>query len=227
MKKYHNIVITIVRREFLLTWRKPAEWINPLLFILLVVTLFSLSMNPDPKILQNIGPSILWVAVLLAVLWSLNRLFQPDFEDGTLEQWLLCPYPFSLLIFVKLLAHWLMLVIPLLMMTPLLGLMLHLNSEMIIILLITFLMATPLLILIGAICTAILVGLRHNGLLLALILLPLYIPVLILTTGAINLVADGYSPAAPLAWLGCLMIFALISAPFVTAFSLRIGIAYR
>lgn len=217
----------VVQRELLLARRKPADWIHPLLFVVLVITLFAMALNPDPKILQKIGPGILWSAVLLSTLMSLHRLFQADFEDGTLEQWLLSPCPFTLLIFAKIFSHWLIWIIPLLIMVPFLGFMLQLAPNTIGLLLITLLLGSPLLILIGAMGTALTVGLRNNGLLLALILLPLYIPTLILTTGAINLSLDGLSPAGPLAWLGCLTSLALISAPTVAAFALKIGVTYR
>lgn len=222
-----NHLLQVVQREILLARRKPADWIHPLLFVVLVVILFALALSPDPKILQKMGPGIVWVAVILSTLMSVHRLFQPDFEDGTLEQWLLSPYPFTLLIFAKIFTHWLIWIIPLLIMLPFLGFMLQLPPDIIGILLITVLLGSPLLILMGAMGTALTVGLRNNGLLLALILLPLYIPMLILTTGAVNLVLGGLSPAGPLAWLGCLTCLALMSAPLAAAFSLKTGMIYR
>lgn len=217
----------IIRRECLLTWRRPAEWLNPLLFFILVAMLFPLSMTPDLKILQFIGPGILWVAVILAVLLSLTRLFQPDYDDGSLEQWLFSPQPLPLLIFAKITAHWLMLCIPLMVLMPILALMFHLSAAVIGVLFITLLLGTPLLILLGAIGSALTVSLRHSGLLLALIILPLYIPTLIFATSAINAASFGQPVAAPLAWLGALLALALVLAPIVTAFSLRIGLSYR
>ncbi len=222
-----NQWIRVMQRELLLARRKPADWIHPLLFVVLVVILFALALSPDPKILQKMSPGIVWVAVVLSTLMSLHRLFQLDFEDGTLEQWLLSPYPFTLLILTKIFSHWLIWIIPLLIMLPFLGFMLQLTPDIIRILLVTVVLGSPLLILIGAMGAALTVGLRNHGLLLALILLPLYIPTLILTTGAVNLVLDGLSPAGPLAWLGCLTSLALISAPSVAAFSLKTGMMYR
>ncbi len=220
-------IFLIIRRECLLAWRRPVEWLNPLLFFVLVAVLFPLTLAPDIKILQIIGPGILWVAVLLALLWSLTHLFQADYEDGSIEQWLFSPYPFPLLIFAKIVAHWLMLGIPVLIVAPLLAMMFHLRGDVVVVLMLTLLLGTPLLTLLGAVGAALTVGLRHTGLLLALILLPLYIPTLIFATSALSATAAGFSPAAALIWLGALLTLAIVLAPWVVAATLKIGIAYR
>ena len=222
-----SAILLAIRRECLLTWRRPVEWLNPLLFFFLVSILFPLTLSPDVKILQMMGPGIVWVAVLLAVLLSLTRLFQPDYEDGSLEQWLLGPYPLALLVFAKIAAHWLMLFLPLLVMTPLIAMMFHLPVNVVKVLMMTLLLGTPLLTLLGAIGAALIVSLRQSGLLLALILLPLYIPTLIFATAALNAVAAGISPAASLLWLGALLSLALVLSPWTSAITLRMGIAYR
>jgi heme exporter protein B len=222
-----SAILLAIRRECLLTWRRPVEWLNPLLFFFLVSILFPLTLSPDVKILQMMGPGIVWVAVLLAVLLSLTRLFQPDYEDGSLEQWSLGPYPLALLVFAKITAHWLMLFLPLLVMTPLMALMFHLPVNVVKILMITLSLGTPLLTLLGAIGAALIVSLRQSGLLLALILLPLYIPTLIFATAALNAEASGISPAASLLWLGALLPLALVLSPWASAITLRMGIAYR
>lgn len=216
----------IIRRECLLTWRHPVEWLNPVLFFVLVAVLFPLAMIPDLKILQAIGPGILWVAALLAVLLSLTRLFQPDYDDGNLEQWLFSASPLSLLIFAKITAHGFMLCIPLLVISPLLALLFHLSGHIILVLIITLMLGTPLLTLLGAIGAALTVSLRHSGLLLPLIVLPLYIPPLIFATSALSAAQAGFSAAASLAWLGALLSLALVLAPWVSAIILKIGFTH-
>jgi len=220
-------VFLMIRRECLLTWRRPVEWLNPLLFFMLVAILFPLTLVPDVQILQIIGPGVLWVGVLLAVLLSLTRLFQPDYDDGSLEQWLLSPFPLPLLVFAKITAHWLMLCVPVLMISPLLGLMFHLNSSVMWVLAMTLLLGTPLLTLLGAVGAALIVSLRQSGLLLALILLPLYVPTLIFATSALSAAAAGFSAQAPIIWLGALLSLALVLAPWIAAVTLKTGIAYR
>jgi heme exporter protein B len=217
----------MISRECLLTWRRPVEWLNPLLFFILVTVLFPLTMTPSVKILQQTGPGILWVAILLAVMLSLNRLFQTDFEDGSLEQSILSPQPLSLLVFAKITAHWLMLGVPVLLITPLLAAMFHLSFYLTGILMLTLCLGTPLLMLLGAIGAALVVSLRQGGLLLALIVLPLYIPALIFATAAISAAAAGFSAVASMSWLAALLVLAVVLAPWVTAVTLKLGIAYR
>lgn len=214
-------------RECLLLWRRPVEWVNPLLFFILVAMLFPLTITPEPKLLQMIGPSMVWIAMLLAVLLSLTRLFQPDYDDGSLEQWIFAPHPLSLLILAKIIAHWLMLCVPVFVIMPLLAMMYHLTPHLMLILLITLLLGTPLLVLLGSIGAALVLGLRQSGLLLALILLPLYIPALIFATSAINAAATGFSATASITWLGVLLSLAGVWAPWLTAKTLKLAIAYR
>lgn len=222
-----DAVIKIILRECLLTWRRPWEWLNPLLFFILVVLLFPLTLTPEIKILRIIGPGTVWVAVLLAILLSLTRLFQTDYEDGSLEQWILSSQSLTLLIFTKIMIHWLMIAIPLSLISPLIALMFHLPWPVLKILEITLLIGTPLLTLLGSIGAALLVSLRQSGLLLALILLPLYIPTLIFAAASINAVSDGVSPAASLLWLSALLSLSVILAPWLCATVLRMAIAYR
>ncbi len=219
--------LIVVRRECLLTWRRPVEWINPLLFFILVVILFPLSMTHDVKILQMVGPGVVWVAALLALLLSLTRLFQQDYEDGSLEQWFFSPCPLPLLIFAKIIAHWLLLCVPLIIVIPFLSLLFHLSGYITSVLLITLLLGTPLLILLGSIGSALTVSLSHQGLLLGLILLPLYIPALIFSTSAINAATAGQSIAGSLAWLGALLALAIVLAPVIAGFCLRLSVAFK
>lgn len=218
---------TVARRECLLTWRRPLDWINPLLFFFMVVILLPLSIAPDSQILSKVGAGIIWVAALLAILLSLTRLFQSDYEDGSLEQWFFSPCPLPLLIFAKVTAHWVMVVIPLLIVIPVLSLMFHLTAEIVGVLLITLLLGAPLLILLGAIGAALTLSLPHQGLFLSLILLPLYIPPLIFATSAISAVMMGQSMAGSIAWMGALLALAVVLAPLVTAGCLRLGVAFK
>jgi heme exporter protein B len=222
-----DAIFKIICRECLSTWRRPWEWLTPILFFILVVLLFPLSLSPDPKLLRMIGPGIVWVAALLSILLSLNRLFQEDYEDGSLEQWIMGPQAFPLLIFIKILSHWLLVYIPLALILPILALMFHLPFQMLAILAISLLIGTPLLTLLGAVGAALLVSLRQSGLLLALILLPLYIPTLIFASSALNAVASGYSPLPSLLWLGALLSLSLVLSPWICALLLRMAIAYR
>lgn len=221
-----NGILLTIRRECLLAWRRPIEWLNPLLFFFLVSVLFPLTLAPDIKLLQIIGPGILWIGLLLAILWSLSRLFQADFEDGSLEQWLFSPYPLPVLVFAKMIAHVLMLAIPVLLISPLLALMFHLTHNQVLVLFVTLILGTPLLTFIGAIGAALTVSVRQTGLLLALILLPLYIPTLIFATSALSAAAAGLSPVAPIIWLAALLAFTLVLAPWITAITLRMNIVH-
>lgn len=222
-----NYFVTIIRRECLLTWRNPVEWINPLLFFVLVSLLFPLTTSPSSQFLKNIGPGAIWVGILLAVMLSLNKLFQRDYEDGSLEQWLISPFPLSLLVSAKIIAHWIMICIPVLIVTPLIAIFFQLSFSVTKILLLTELLGCPLLILLGGVAVALTVSLRQGGLLLALIALPLYIPPLIFATGAINAAASGFSSAAPISWLAALLSLLVILGPWVIAQILRIGVIYK
>lgn len=222
-----SAIFLMIKRECLLTWRRPGEWLNPLLFFILVSILFPLAISPDPKILQSIGPGILWVAMLLALLLSLTRLFHSDFEDGSLELWMFSPCPLALLTLAKIIAHWLMSVLPLFIVMPVLAGMYHLGGNVLLTLMITLLLGTPLLVLLGAIGSALTLSLRQNGLLLALILLPLYIPPLIFAGIALQAASEGRTAAAALAWLGVMLILASVLCPWVTSLTLRMGITYK
>lgn len=222
-----TFVLPIIKRECLLTWRKPAEWINSILFFVIVTILFPLTLIPENLILQTVGPGILWIAVLLAILLSLSQLFQSDYEDGSLELWVLNQYPFSVLIFAKIIVHCLMLCVPVLLVTPILGLMYHLTGHIIKILIITLLLGIPLLSFLGAIGAALVVSLRHSGVLMAMILIPLYIPPLIFATAAISAAASGFSSVASLAWLAALLAPSIIIIPWLAGIILKMGIAFR
>jgi len=215
-----------VKRELLLRYRRRSECVIPLLFFMVVVTLFPLATTSSPAMLKMLGGGIIWIAVLLATLLSLGHLFRDDFNDGSLEQWVLSPYYLPPLILSKILSHWLMLSVPLIIISPLVGLMFNLSSHAIVILLIALLLGSLALHLMGAIMAALTVGLRNGGLLMGLLLLPLTIPSLIFASQAVNRADAGLSAAAPLAFLGALFILSLVLSPLIAAFALRVGVAY-
>lgn len=214
----------VLRRDLQLAIRSRNELINPLLFFILVVSLFPLGIGPGPRLLAQIAPGVIWVAALLATLLSMERLFRSDFEDGTLEHLLLSPHSLSFLVLAKVLAHWLVTGLPLLVVSPLLGVLLQLPGSAISLLPITLLLGTPVLSLIGAIGVALTAGLRRGGVLLTLLVLPLYIPVLIFGSTAVAAAAVGLPVSGHLALLGALLALALTLAPLATAAGLRISV---
>jgi len=214
----------VLRRDLRLGIRKRSEVLNPILFFILVVSLFPLGVGPSPKILAEIAPGVIWVAALLATLLSMERLFRSDFEDGALEHLLLSPHPLTLLVLAKILAHWLITGVPLILVSPLLGILLHLPSEGISVLPLTLLLGTPVLSLLGAIGVALTVGLRRGGVLLTLLVMPLYIPVLIFGTAAIAAASAGLPVSGQLALLGAILALVLTLSPFATAAGLRISV---
>ncbi|WP_432324895.1 heme exporter protein CcmB [Yersinia enterocolitica] len=216
--------ISVLRRELKIAFRKGAEIVNPLWFFLIVITLFPLGIGPEPQLLARIAPGIVWVAALLASLLSLERLFRDDFHDGSLKQLLLLPSPLTLTVLGKVCAHWVVTGLPLLILSPLVALLLSLDSNTAIAMALTLLLGTPTLSFIGAIGVALTVGLRKGGVLLSLLVLPLYIPVLIFATAAIDaasmsLPIDGY-----LAILGAMLAGSATLAPFATAAALRVSV---
>jgi heme exporter protein B len=215
----------LIRRDLILAMRHRAEMVNPLLFFILVTSLFPLGIGANPNLLQAVGPGVIWVAALLAALLSLDGVFRSDFEDGTLEQYLLSSHPVSLLVLAKVLAHWLITGLPLLLISPLLGVFLGLPPAGIRILFITLLLGTPVLSLIGAVGVALTVGLRKGGMILSLLVLPLYIPLLIFASSAVDTAAAGLSVTAHLSLIAALLVLALSLSPFATAAALRISLS--
>ncbi len=215
----------LLKRDLLLYYRHRAELLNPLLFFIIVVTLFPLGISPEVRILEIIAPGVIWVAALLAAMLSLDNLFRSDFEDGSLEQMALSPHALPLLVLAKVFAHWLVTGLPLLLLAPLLGVFLFLPQEATPALLLTLLLGTPVLSLIGAIGVALTVGLRRGGMLLSLLVLPLYIPVLIFAANAVNVAAAGFPITGQLYLLGALLSLSLTLAPFATAAALRISLS--
>jgi heme exporter protein B len=216
--------VAVLRRDLLLAWRRRGEAAFPVLYALIVATLFPFALGPEGALLARIAAGVVLVTVLLAMLLSLDGLFRPDYEDGSLEQLLLAPQPLGLLLAAKILAHWLTTALPLLLASPLLAAMLHLPVAVLPVLLIALALATPLMSLLGALVVALTVGTRRSGMLLALMLLPLMVPVVIFAAGAVAAAQQGLPFIAPLAWLGAALVLALVLAPAACAAALRIAL---
>lgn len=214
----------LVRRDVAVALRRRAEMANPLLFFLLVCTLFPLGIGPDPTRLAAIAPGVLWVVALLSCLLASDGVFRADYDDGSLEQMLASPASLYLLALAKSAAHWLATGLPLALLAPLLALLLQLPGAAMPALVASLLLGSAVLSLIGAIGAALTVGLRRGGLLLSLIVLPLYIPVLIFGAGAVQAAAEGFDYGGQLALLGAFLALALPLAPFAVAAGLRISV---
>lgn len=214
----------IVRRDLVLAMRRRSEIANPVLFFILVITLFPLGIGAQPKLLQAIAPGIIWVSALLATMLSLDSLFRSDFDDGSLEQILLSPYPTSILVLGKITAHWLTTGLPLLIVAPLLAVFLGMPNQSLSILLVTLLLGTPILSLIGAVGVALTVGLRRGGMILSLLVLPLYVPVLIFASNAVEMASTGLPVTAQINILISMLLMALVLAPWPTAAALKMSI---
>ena len=220
----NNAWFTVLKRDLLLAFRRRSDVATTLFFFVIVSSLFPLGIGSDSAILSTIAPGVLWVAALLAGMISLARMFAADYADGSLEQMLLSPQPLPLLVSAKILAHWLVCGLPVVVLAPLIGLQYALPSEAIGVLVISLLIGTPALSLIGAIGAALTLGVRGSGLLVALLVLPLYIPVLIFGALAVAASQHGITPQAHLSLLGAISLFALVLAPLATAAALRISV---
>lgn len=215
----------LIRRELLLHYRRRAEILNPLIFFFIVVTLFPLAIGARPNLISGIGAGVIWVAALLAAMLPLDGIFRSDYEDGTLEQLVLSAQPLSLLVLGKVFAHWLVTGLPLLLSSPLLAVFLGIPADAIGVLMLSLLLGTPVLSLVGAIGVALTVGLRRGGMLLSLLVLPLYAPVLIFGASAVELAAGGFDVSAQLYILLALLLLACALAPWPTAAALRISLS--
>ena len=217
--------LILIRRDLMLAVRHRAEMANPILFFVLVTSLFTLGIGANPALLQAVAPGVIWVAALLAALLSIENVFRSDFEDGSLEQYLLSSHPVSVLVLAKITAHWLITGLPLLLISPLLGILLGLPVDAIKVLFITLLLGTPVLSLIGAVGVALTVGLRKGGMILSLLVLPLYVPVLIFASSAVDTAATGLPVTAHLSLIAALLLLALSLSPFATAAALRVSLS--
>ncbi len=217
--------IAIIRRDLVLAFRRRAEMLNPILFFIIVVTLFPLGVGAQPQLLQAIAPGIIWVSALLAAMLSLDGLFRSDFDDGSLEQILLSPHPTSILILGKIIAHWLVTGLPLILVAPLLAEFLGMHSDALIVLLKTLLLGTPVLSLVGAIGVALTVGLRRGGMILSLLVLPLYVPVLIFASNAVEMASGGLPVDAQINILLAMLCLALVLAPLPASAALKMSVS--
>ena len=212
-----------LRREVLLAMRSPAEVINPLFFFVVVVSLFPLAVSPTPELLREMAPGVIWVAALLAVMLSLDGLFRTDEETGVLDQLLVAPVELYFTVLAKILAHWLLVGLPLVLVAPVLGYMLQLPVSALGALMWGLLLGTPSLMVIGAIGASLTVGLRRGSMLLALLVLPLYIPVLVFGAGSLGRALEALPVDPVLAVLGAILALALSLGPFAIALGLRIS----
>lgn len=217
--------LALLRRDLLLLWRQRADALNPLLFALMVATLFPLALGPEAQMLSRVAGGIVWVTVVLASLLSLDALFRGDAEDGSLDQLAVSGQPLALLAGARILAHWLGTGLPLTLVAPLLAYMLGLERAALPSLVAALALGTPLLSLVGACCAALTVAMRRSGILLSLLVLPLTVPVLIFGAGAVEAAATGGDPSAALLFLAAGLALALPLAPLGCAAAIRIGSA--
>ncbi|EPJ46683.1 MAG: hypothetical protein OFPII_17740 [Osedax symbiont Rs1] len=214
-----------LHKDLLLAYRRKGDLLNPLLFFVMVVTLFPLGVSPAADFLSALAPGVLWVSALLAALLSLDNLFKADFEDGTLEQLMLSSESTYMIALAKALAHWLTTGLPLTLIAPLLAVMLFLPTQAIPTLVLSLLIGTPALSLIGAIASALTVGLKKGGVLISLLVIPLYIPVLIFGASAVQGATQNLPVTAYLAILGAILALSIVLAPFAIAASLRVSVS--
>jgi len=216
--------LTVFKRELQLAYRRRSEWLNPLAFFVIVVSLFPLGLAVGPNTLSVIGPGVVWVSALLATLLSLEHIFRSDFEDGSLELLALSTFPLYGVALAKVLAHWVITGLMLCALSPVLGSAFYMGAASLKVLLATLLLGTPTLSLVGAIGAALTVGLRRGGILLALLILPLYVPVLIFGAGAVDLTANGLDASGQLYLLAALLVLAATLAPFAIAGALKVAL---
>jgi len=216
--------LALLKRDMLLAYRQGSALTMTLSFFVIAVTLFPLGVGPELNVLARIGPGVLWVGALLACLLTLDRIFQADFEDGTLEQLMLGPLSIEFIVLAKIIAHWVMSVLPLIAITPILAISLNVHADGIWAMIFSLLIGSPVLSLIGAVGAALTVAMRRGGVLLSLLVLPLYIPVLIFGVASVE-AAVALMPMAPhLMLLGGLSLGALVVCPFAAAAALRLAV---
>ncbi len=213
-----------LRRDLAVAMQSKGELAQALAFMAIVVSLFPLAVGPEAQLLKRIAPGVVWVAALLAGLLTLPRMFASDYQDGTLEQVLLSPYPLPVLCAGKALAHWLTTGLPLTMLAPLLGLQYGLGADELGVLVVSLMLGTPVLSMLGAIGGALTLGVRGGSILMALLILPLFVPVLIFGAGAVEQVMSGQDPAANLSLLGAGLLASLVLTPMAIAAALRISL---
>lgn len=224
MSSLFKAVVCLLRRDLTVALRRSTDVLTPLVFFVIVVSLFPLGLGPEPSALRTIGPGVIWVAALLATMLSLNRLFANDYADGTLEQMALSPIPLTVLVLAKVAAHWMLTGLPLVLISPLLAVQMHMPEHAIGTLVLSLLLGTPVLSLLGAVGAALTLGLRGGGVLVSLLVLPLYTPVLIFGAGAVAGVIAGIDTEAHFSLLGAFLALALTFAPWAAAAALRVSL---
>jgi heme exporter protein B len=219
-----NAMLAIIRRDLLMVMRRKSEVLTALFFFVIVSSLFPLGIGPEPALLRKIAPGVLWVGALLATMLGLQRMFAADHADGTLEQMAISPTPLVLLVTGKIVAHWLVSGLPLVLMAPVLGIQFDLDTGALGVLILALLLGTPLLSLIGSIGAALTLGVRGGGVLLSLLVLPLYVPALIFGAGAVESHIAGLGAGGHLSLLAAILVMAAFFAPWATTAALRIAL---
>ena len=219
-----SIFFTVVMRDLRLAFRRKSEVLSALFFFVVVAALFPLAIGPEPAMLRQIGPGVLWVGALLASMLALARLFEVDHRDGALEQMLLSPHPLWLLVLGKITAHWLLSGLPLVILAPVLGLQFNLSPDALSVLSLSLLLGTPVLSCVGAIGAALTLGVRGGGVLISLLVLPLYVPVLVFGAGAVQALDSGLGAQAYVSILLALLLPALFFSPWAGSAALRIAL---
>jgi heme exporter protein B len=222
---YKQLFSAIYFKDLKLAFRQRTEIVNPILFFLIVVTLFPLSIGIETNLLSRIAPGVIWIAALLSTMLSLDKLFKDDFFDGSLEQMIVSPYPLTLCVLAKVFAHWTVTGLPLVIMAPIFGLLMSLEPKTLSATVLSLLIGTPLLSFIGAVGAGLTVSLQKGGILISLLVLPLYIPVLIFATSAINSSSLSLSYGSQIAILGAMLSVALITAPLAISSALKVSIS--
>lgn len=217
--------IATMLRSLRVSFRQPSEFLNPLFFFVLVIALFPMGIGPGEETLTLIAPGVIWVAALLATLLSMESLFRSDFDDGSLDQMLVSPQSLLLMVTGKVCAHWLAMGLPLVLISPLLGLMLSVNADGMVGILVSLLIGTPILSLLGAVGASLTVGLKKGGVLIALLIMPLYIPVLILGTSLIQTAQLGGDYAGQLLWMLALLALTAGTAPIAAAGGVKVSLS--
>jgi heme exporter protein B len=217
-------ILAVARRDLLMVMRRKSEVMTALFFFVIVTSLFPLGIGPEPTLLRKIAPGVLWVAALLATMLGLQRMFAADYADGTLEQMAISPTPLFMLVLGKIAAHWLVSGLPLVLIAPVLGIQFDLDGDALGVLVLALLLGTPLLSLIGSIGAALTLGVRGGGVLLSLLVLPLYIPALIFGAGAVEAHISGLGASGHLSLLAAMLALAVFFAPWATTAALRIAL---
>ena len=212
---------SLLKRDLKLAFRQGSDSVMVIVFFIVVVVLFPLSIGPEQKILARISAGVIWVAALLAAMLSMDRLFAADYEDGSLDLLVISPHPTEILVLAKVLAHWLTTGLPLIIVSPLLGIFLYLQADGFWVMIISLLLGTPVLSLIGAIGAALTLGARRSGVLISLLILPLFIPVLIFGVSAVDAALMGLPTRPQLLLLGALLLFAAALSPWASAAALK------